>query len=381
MYVVGGYDGNFPRSDAVFYAQINSDGTLGTWATSSNPIPQAVYGMGFSAYNGYLYVAGGLTMTADIDSVYYAPINSDGSTGAWVTSSNSMPQARANTTSVVHNGYWYLIGGQQANNALDDVLYAPLNADGSVGAWTISSNPLPTSLTYTSAVLYNGYIFTFGGFNTSFTPQDDVYSAPLNIDGSVGSWTASSNSLPVALGGTLASIYNGIVYILGGSDANNSLSQVYYAPLTGFPMPVMSAKSATAASGSSITVDVLAGTTGRPNPSTLRIISGPAHGMASIVTAKIAYTPTAGYTGADSITYEVCSFDDASFCTQATVTFAVLGATTNGVTAPSTGYGAPTHQDSTFKLVIAGAIIMTSIGATLLYRKDRLIKAAHAANR
>lgn len=56
--------------------------------------------------------------------------------------------------------------------------------------------------------------------------------------------------------------------------------------------------------------------------SSLTILSGPAHGTATVNgLMDITYTPTSGYCGPDAFTYEVC---DAGGCDQATVTIAVV---------------------------------------------------------
>ena len=60
------------------------------------------------------------------------------------------------------------------------------------------------------------------------------------------------------------------------------------------------------------------------------IISNPTHGLFSIdpVTGVITYTPTTGYTGFDTFTYEVCDNDSPSLCDQASVSISVFPATT-----------------------------------------------------
>ncbi len=58
---------------------------------------------------------------ADQDTIFYAKLNSDGSTGTWSTNANALPAADHSQTSIIANGYVYLIGG---NNAGDAVYYA-----------------------------------------------------------------------------------------------------------------------------------------------------------------------------------------------------------------------------------------------------------------
>jgi hypothetical protein len=50
-----------------------------------------------------------------------------------------------------------------------------------------------------------------------------VYYAPLNSNGSVGSWSTNVNALPAALDGAKATSANGYIYFLGGSDGSSSV--------------------------------------------------------------------------------------------------------------------------------------------------------------
>ncbi len=375
IYVIGGYSNDIGYSNTVFYAHINADGSVGAWVTSPHTLPQAMLGMTAVTYNGYLYISGGQTFSAILDTVSYARLNADGSTGPWTTSSNSLPFARFVSTSVIYNGFWYVMGGIPDGGvlSLDDVTYAPLNPDGSVGAWETTSSDLPEALYYASSVAYDGYLFVFGGLENPFAVASNmVYSAPLSADGSIGSWKVLSNPMPQTLMGSAASAYNGRVYILGGSDNSSLYSDVvYYAHLAGYPKPVINTHSSSVVSGSSITVDVLADATSDPDPSTLKIISSPAHGTAGIVSAKIVYSPTAGYAGSDSLIYEVCSLFDASVCSQATITFDVLGVSAVAATAPNTGLGSSMSPVIAALLCVAGFFTAIVTGSAKLCRQNR----------
>jgi N-acetylneuraminic acid mutarotase len=274
LYVIGGDAGGPNRSDLVFYAHINPDGSVGAWTTAPNPTPQPMMDMTVSTYNGYLYTAGGINATTGIlNAVFYAPLNPDGSIGTWVTSGNSLPYPRTTHTSVIYNGYWYILGGLDDNwNLVNDVSYAPISPDGSVGAWVNSGTNLPIALGYITSAVYDGYIFTFSGYdpnNGSGIPYDYVYSAPISANGSVGSWTASSNPLPQALFGMTASMYNGFVYVIGGYDNASFFSPaVYHTRLTGYPKPVISTQTASATAGSGVTVTAPKTGSGEPASST-----------------------------------------------------------------------------------------------------------------
>src|SRR5260370_21882185 len=96
----------------------------------------------------------------------------------------------------------------------------PTNA--TVGTWkTLTSTPLPDSLTGPAVTIYNGYIYVAGGLTTQQTPTTDVFSAPINSDGTLGSWTKSTNALPLAISFATTFGFGGNLYVLNG-DPNRS---------------------------------------------------------------------------------------------------------------------------------------------------------------
>ena len=94
---------------SVYYAQLNTNGTIGTW-TATTALPTVNYAATSAAYNGYIYEIGGYNGSTYYNTVYYAPINANGTIGAW-TASTPIPAASDVATSIVYNGYLYEIGG------------------------------------------------------------------------------------------------------------------------------------------------------------------------------------------------------------------------------------------------------------------------------
>jgi streptogramin lyase len=100
--------------------------------------------------------------------------------------------------------------------------------------------------------------------------------------------------------------------------------------------PTASGQTVSVVTGGSITVNTLTGATNNPDPSTVTIDSGPSHGTATVnkTTGAITYTPNAGYIGADSLSFIVCSLNDSGICSADPVLTFNVTATT-----PDTGYG------------------------------------------
>jgi len=140
----------------------------------------------------------------------------------------------------------YSIGGRPSGegagtHAIDDVYYAAVNPDGSVGSWTATTF-LPAKRAVEGAYAYNDRMYVWGGWDESYTTWNTCYYAAINPDGSLGTWTTSSVTIPDAAGsvpqmdsfgrGVLG--YANYVYVLGGERNDGSLSdQVYVSAIDG----------------------------------------------------------------------------------------------------------------------------------------------------
>ncbi len=209
VYEIGGYNGSAYVA-TVDYAPINSNGTLGSWTATTSLLATTGYATSV-AYNGYVYEIGGYNGSAYVATVDYAPINSNGTLGAWAATT-SLPAATSSATSVAYNGYVYEIGGQVSGSVTTTVDVAPINSNGTLGSWTATTS-LPAATDGATSVVYNGYVYEIGGFTTAVTSS--VYYAPINSNGTLGAWAATT-SLPAATENATSVAYNGYVYEIGG---------------------------------------------------------------------------------------------------------------------------------------------------------------------
>ena len=234
VYEIGGYNGTAAITN-VDYAPINANGSLGAW-TSTTSLPTATYHATSVVYNGYVYEIGGYNGSAAIANVYYAPINNNGTLGSWTTTT-SLPAATYHATSVVYNGYVYEIGGETTLtvNTVDYVQIAPAGWVSSpdstdINTWGATASLLSAGEAATS-VIYSGYIYEIGGENSSNAAVAAVDYASLTPNGNLGAWTATT-SLPAVTYGATSVVYNGYVYILGGNNGSAATATVDYAPLS-----------------------------------------------------------------------------------------------------------------------------------------------------
>jgi hypothetical protein len=240
LYIAGGYNNGVTYYNDVQYAKINSDGSFGSWATTSS-FGTARYSMGFTPYNGYMYLSGGNANAVLQSDTQYAKINANGTLGAWGTLSSlsGSNATRYGNTMFGYNGWLYSLGGNHATPYLTEVQYVQIDSPGSTGQWATSSptiTAIPAARLYAAVVAYNGFVYVMGGQSGSGTGTAvaTIYRASIANDGGIGAWTTNTTPLPVSRTGLAAVAYNNRMFIMGGSDGAASptyFNTTYYADI------------------------------------------------------------------------------------------------------------------------------------------------------
>ncbi len=214
-----------------------------TWTTTT-ALPTPLTGLRAAAVpvsntSAFIVVTGGFDGASNQTTVFSNTLNSDGTVGAsWTTISDMpLPASRAHhgmveanpANSLVAAGsqFIYVIGGQafatDAPGGTSTVYMASVNAStGAVGSWTQLSSSLPESLVEPAAALFNGYVYVVGGLRPDGTASTSVYSAPVNSDGTLGTWTKSSNSYPIGISFATAFGFGGKIYVLDGDTGSST---------------------------------------------------------------------------------------------------------------------------------------------------------------
>jgi hypothetical protein len=231
MYVLGGKTGSTTTTNTVYYSKINANGTVGTW-TSTTAFTNARQWLAGAVYGNYIYIAGGISNDTgtQYNDIRYASFNANGSISTWTAAATTLPQTRDGLQLVAHGGYMYLVGGwnKAGNTYYNDVQYALLNTNGSLGSWTTTSS-FTTARRDHSVIVYNGYIYLQGG--TNGTALSDVQYAPLKSDGTVGTWSTNTSMTETKFSFG-AAIYNGNLYLGGGVNGSGTfLTTVQYATI------------------------------------------------------------------------------------------------------------------------------------------------------
>lgn len=238
---------------ASVYSNAVNDGTNGsvvgtlrnaTWSTATNALPAArgfaasTLANGFNSRvtgSGTVYVLGGLDATgAATTTVYYAALGSDGTVGAWSTTT-PLPNARYAFGAVIFRGRLYVAGGNDATDTPTATVYSvPINADGTLGTWSTSLPSLPVPVAYHQLVSTGGTLYVLGGTGSAAVDPTStiqssgtlgsVYYNSINPDGSLagGSWTPNPNSLIKAVEKNTVVAIGSYVLASGGLYASAS---------------------------------------------------------------------------------------------------------------------------------------------------------------
>ena len=224
VYLLGGFNDSGYVS-TVYTAPINSDGTLGTWTTTGTSLPGALGNSQAIVTKNRVYLLGGVS-SGYVSTVYTSSINTDGTLGGWSTGV-SLPGALSDSQAIVTSSRVYLLGGHNGSS-VSTVYTVPINSDGTLGTWATGTS-LPGALAYSQAIVTSSRVYLLGGHNGS-SYVSTVYTAPINSDGTLGTWTTGT-SLPGVLSSSQAIVTKNRVYLLGGRDGSSWVSTVYTAPI------------------------------------------------------------------------------------------------------------------------------------------------------
>ncbi len=188
-------------------------------ATFSQPTP--------GVYTSFVYLAGGADSTnVPNTSAYYGPVTGGGLIGSW-SPTTALPQARAFSAAAIASpynspatgaGYLYVIGGASAASGtpVSTVYVGTLSASGGVTSWT-TTTALPAALHSVGASIFNGNLYVVGGSGTGNVPVATVYRASIGSTGALGAWQTLT-ALPFKRSYFGFGINGTFLYALGGDS-------------------------------------------------------------------------------------------------------------------------------------------------------------------
>jgi uncharacterized repeat protein (TIGR01451 family) len=218
--------------------QLLAQGIAGEWITDTNTT-----GLPYLArlaavhHNGHILVLGGQKADgSDSSKVYYTTINTQTHDLANWQTTTDLPKAMFWHTAVEVNDRVYVIGGSDDSyppNVFDSVYHAPIDPDdGTLGAWQ-ATTPLSTPLRCLQAVVADGRIYVYGGWDESEVPRvphDEVYVAkPDPVTGVITGWTETEPHA-YATAAHMAAVFSNTLYAMGGTHPTEDfVPYVHYA--------------------------------------------------------------------------------------------------------------------------------------------------------
>lgn len=267
IWILGGYAS--VGGKAVYRAEINPDGTLGAWTLSPNPLAayQATTRPFVTKTHVYLLGSNSPTGTAWLPQVQVAPfdgwdlldnnnivnmvekpINTKRVTGHICNSTNQNPWFTTKTTSlptwtaetafptpikrshsVVTSTRVYMLGGSTVNSSdsTNNIYYAPIDVNGNIGKWVLDVNKLPIPLISGGVVKTKSFVFIMGGSTTgNLGPFTTIYSAPINPDGTLGVWTLAGSTGNAFVNNKLA-VLGDQLYLFGSFYLSNGIPAIF----------------------------------------------------------------------------------------------------------------------------------------------------------
>ncbi len=211
-----------------------SPSTVSWTATTALPVGLSGHAVAAATLPGVtptsvVYVVGGADSTnAPRDSVLYATVSSSGALGAW-NKSTVLPApiayaaavvATPSNSPVMGSSYLYVIGGDStaSGKAVATVYIGILGAGGAVAGWGTTTS-LPAPVHSLGAVIFNGTVYVAGGSGSGNAAVATVYRAVIQSDGSLGAWQALS-ALPFARSYFGFGVNGTFLYALGGDSGS-----------------------------------------------------------------------------------------------------------------------------------------------------------------
>ncbi len=224
VYAIGGYTAGTVPLASVEGAQVLENGSIGSWRSES---PMAVNRSYFPAVvaNGRIYVFGGYDTNSGqyLSHVESVAIQSNGSLGSWRNETSLQFNLSGSGAALFRNRV-YLISGESSAGYVPSVVSIPILSNGSLGGWR-NETFLSQAKAYFGLSVWNGRIYTFGGYDSSYAVMRKVESVEILANGSLGGWR-NETFLPSNLAYPTCVVHNGVFYVLGGSPGSGSVGLV-----------------------------------------------------------------------------------------------------------------------------------------------------------
>jgi N-acetylneuraminic acid mutarotase len=229
MYILGGYNSN-GALNSIQRASFDSNGNLSSTWSNVGTLPTKLGGTGYVATKDRIYLIAGSDGSSFLTSVYSAPINTDGTLGAF-RAETSLPDKRVDTACFVIKDKLYVVGGliDTSFKSADTVYRTTINNDGTLNSWETLPN-FPISFGFGRPLLIKDRIYIFEVRNYD-TKDSRIYYATYDSNGNIGSWTYVLDTSNIY--GSAMVCTDNYVFKMGGgyTDKEQFIAVSYRAPI------------------------------------------------------------------------------------------------------------------------------------------------------
>lgn len=211
-------DGGMEGLVDTWVAPVEADGSLGAWVVSEHDMPGNLAGPAVAQWNGRVYLMGGIDDGALTRNVYSAPLGDDGVVGPWRAERSMAGQARYHQSGFAWDGQVCLSGGFNGQTVFDDVQCSIVLGDGVLSAFT-PRGTLAGGLTHHAMVVAGRHVFAVGGFDDSGAGVRNVRHAVLPEDASDLVFDVAGQ-LPARRRTHAATWVAGVLWVVNGEDGD-----------------------------------------------------------------------------------------------------------------------------------------------------------------
>jgi hypothetical protein len=235
VFIIGGEADMGVALGTMATATVGSDGAVGP-ITSSSTLLVAPRGRATLATVGdYVYLIGGCSAdcanNVAVPGVERGSLNGSGEIGAFSFDTNILVQARRSAGCVVSGDSLYLLGGRgDLDMPLATIERVAVGPDGTLSTPVAAGSLLAPRAGAAMAVV-GQTVYVIGGQDATAAFLTTIESAPINPDGTLGTFAAAGN-LATPRGSAAAAVTGPLLSVIGGFNPT-ILASIEQAPLSG----------------------------------------------------------------------------------------------------------------------------------------------------
>lgn len=194
--------------DTCFSSTANTDGSLQPWK-KIRMLPEEADALGIAVWGDWIYAA------PESGNIYRAKIEADGNLGEWLQEKPAAERHGGRLALHAYRDHLYIIGGFHYR-PFENVYSASIAVDGSLGDWK-ETTPLPKPMQHATVDFFADRVYLAGGITTDNVILNSCYSAPVRADGAFGEWRAERD-LPTPLWVHSSFMLDDMLILVGGES-------------------------------------------------------------------------------------------------------------------------------------------------------------------